>query len=86
MVAQITLHTNFNPYPPVTSGKVSVQLSVFVPTHLMHTMRPMRLMRLMQVYLVVATWRMLQPGGRWHTLLAFQPQQRTDYLEVLTIE
>jgi hypothetical protein len=41
---------------------------------------------MLQIYAVVAAWRDLVPGARWRTLLAFQPQQRTEYLEILTIK
>jgi hypothetical protein len=38
-----------------------------------------------QIFAVVNAWRTVQPGGRARVLLAFQPQQRTAYLQMLTI-
>lgn len=38
-----------------------------------------------EVFCVVNAMRMVRPGGTFRLLLAFTPQARTEYLEVLTV-
>ncbi len=39
-----------------------------------------------QVFNVVAAWRTLAANARTRCLLAFQPQERAEYLQILTIK
>jgi len=38
-----------------------------------------------EMFAVVNAWRTLKPGGRFRSLLAFTPQHRASYLQMLTI-